>query len=101
MLLHSHGDVVRLLPALPSVWQDGSFQGLRARGGYTVNLTWKSGKPVSAVVLASRVGKLRLAVPHGSRVETVQLRGKSTGKAEGEEYVIEAEAGARYSIRFA
>jgi len=52
MLLQSHetkdGKVyIRLLPALPKAWaKEGSFEGLKARGGYTVSVRWKDGKVV-------------------------------------------------------
>lgn len=44
MLLQSHGDTIHLLPAIPSHWTDGGFRGLRARGGYTVDCTWRDGR---------------------------------------------------------
>jgi len=50
MFLQSHlGDIV-LLPALPSEWSSGSIRGLKARGGYTVDMSWENRELTRAVI---------------------------------------------------
>jgi alpha-L-fucosidase 2 len=60
MLLQSHDGAVHLLPALTDEWKNGEMKGLQARGGFTVNIAWKEGRPVSASVRSNIGGTLRL-----------------------------------------
>ena len=62
MLMQSHADEIHLLPALPKAWQEGSFRGLRARGGFEVDASWKDGKVTEWRVTSPTAKKVKLRV---------------------------------------
>lgn len=61
MLLQSEGGELRLLPALPAAWPDGSATGLRARGGFTVGMTWKKAVLEEATIKGLYAGPCSIA----------------------------------------
>jgi alpha-L-fucosidase 2 len=70
--------VLHLLPALPDVWKDGSIKGLRARGGFELNMEWKDEKLVNATLTNMndkpckvRYGgkEIELKVPKGTSIQ--------------------------------
>jgi alpha-L-fucosidase 2 len=60
MLLQSHTGEIHLLPALPQAWPAGRVTGLRARGGFTVDIGWESGRLTRATITPLRDGPCRV-----------------------------------------
>jgi alpha-L-fucosidase 2 len=63
MLLQSHAGEIALLPALPMAWAaSGSFSGLCARGGFTVDCGWKDGKVTTYHIRSAKPAKVKVRV---------------------------------------
>lgn len=60
MLLQSHAGNIHLLPALPQEWKNGSVRGIKARGGFEINLTWSNGKITDVAVISHLGGNCRV-----------------------------------------
>ena len=56
MLMQSHEGAIHLMPAVPAAWRTGSIRGLKARGGYTIDMTWCDGT-VTELKIHSQTGK--------------------------------------------
>lgn len=63
MLIQSHDGFIDLLPALPDAWMaHGSIKGLRARGNFTVDMSWKDGKIISYRISSSHSKRVKVKV---------------------------------------
>ena len=72
MLLQSCVGEIELLPALPRAWPEGSVQGLRAKGGFEVSLSWREGKLRGATLRSTQSGSC--PVRYGANVIDLKLK---------------------------
>ena len=72
MLLQSHTGEIELLPALPSAWPAGRVTGLRARGGFQIDIAWDGGK-LTDVRIQSAGGR-KAVVRYGDRTTEIKLK---------------------------
>lgn len=102
MLLQSHEGYIEPIPALPEAWQDGSFDGLVARGNFEISAAWED-RQLTELSILSRSGKT-------CRVKSKGIKSSSVIDSEGQPIEFQAEgpdlisfetkAGERYSISF-
>jgi alpha-L-fucosidase 2 len=76
MFVQSHAGFINLIPALPDQFSEGSFTGLRVRGGGIVSARWKDKKLTEATLQTSSGGKYRIKIPSYSKSFLASVKGK-------------------------
>ena len=90
MLLQSHLDEIHLLPALPDAWHRGSVKGLKARGGFTVGMTWAERQLTEATVTSDAGQPCRLRTWQPVGIDGAPTTWKCDTLSDGRKcYVIE------------
>jgi alpha-L-fucosidase 2 len=81
-LLQSHAGEISLLPALPASWKNGSITGLKARGGFEINMSWENGllKECSIMSILGNPCNVR----YGEKTKTFNLNAGGTVKINAE-----------------
>lgn len=93
LLVQSHLGYIDLLPALPASWTNGQISGLKARGGYAVDVEWANGTLKRAAIEARISGVCKLRYEGSIRVEN--KKGTAVALSDGG---FEAEQGCTYYV---
>ena len=100
MLLQSQEGMLRLLPALPDEWQEGSLRGLRARGAFEAEMVWSAGRLRSASIVSLAGAP---CVVQATGLVGVRRNGRAVRvrRVNPTSLAFATEAGSRYELRFA
>lgn len=95
MLLQSHEDCIRILPALPKAWKNGHVKGLVARGAFEVDIRWKNGTAEEIRILSKVGGRCTVSYPciEGGTADGIQIPDKQADKI-----AFDTNAGLTYRI---
>lgn len=98
MLLQSQGGYIELLPALPEVWKDGGFNGMCARGGYTIDAQWTDGR-ICSVSMIKKTGDNDMCLLKFPGASNAKVKGATVKKRMGEnELLLKVKTGKNIEI---
>ena len=101
MLLQSHTDTLHLLPALPYIWPKGSVKGLRAVGGFEVDLTWEENKLTTMTLHSLKGQNVKLAYPGIDQIKILLSDGNVTPTRLSEDRIeFQTQEGMTYVLVF-
>ncbi len=96
-LLQSCGGEINILPALPEEWSSGHVNGLKAKGGFTVDINWVEGKLTTADIYSELGGEIRLRT---NCVVSITCGGESVNSCINDGVIIfNTEQGKTYNIK--
>lgn len=88
MLIQSHSGFIDLLPALPKDWPQGEIRGVKARGGFELDLQWQDNKLLTAALKAERTNVARVRF-QGRAIQVTDVQGNHVPVTYGEHGIAE------------
>ena len=88
MLLQSYDGYIYLLPALPDALPNGSVKGLKARGGFEIDINWKNSKLTKLVLKSALGGNARIRVAKNLNLKSKTKFTSAKGKNSNEYYQV-------------
>ena len=97
MLIQSHDGFIEFIPAIPSEWANGSFKGLRVRGGAEVSAEWSNFKLHRVEISATADNSFKIKIP--INISTVYIDGKAVDVEDGF-VLLSMKNGEKIEVRF-
>lgn len=96
MLMQSQGGYIELLPALPDAWKNGAFKGMKARGNFEVDVTWKEGIITSIEILSNSGAECIIKYPGA---KNLKVSGAKVRVLADDRIAFDTDKRKRYTIR--
>lgn len=80
MLLQTQNGFIDILPALPDEWKNGEISGLKAYGGFEVNIIWENNEAKEVIIKSGLGGNCRIKVPNEMKLSGNSKLKKAEGK---------------------